>query len=68
MKPHTLLAIAFLAGCGDKVDCEVDTYQCTDGEMLQVCDADAGWIDDQDCAEADLMCHAEMGHCMDMEE
>ena len=68
MKRNALLALTILIGCGDKADCEVDAYQCAEGEILQVCDAESGWIDDQDCAEAGLMCHAEMGHCMDMSD
>jgi len=46
--------------------CEEGTFQC-DGDMLQECTHD-GWEDSQDCAETMQMCHAEGGHCMDMED
>ena len=48
-------------------DCELDAFQC-DGDILQQCSHDDGWEDIQDCSETMQMCHAEMGHCMDMDE
>jgi hypothetical protein len=51
-------------GCADK---EL-TYECTDEEVLQECDADGNCTDLEFCAENGLMCHAEMGHCMAMED
>ncbi len=60
-----LLPLTLLA-CGDAEDaCEEGAYTC-DGDTLQVCDADGAYVDDTDCAALGLMCHAEMGHCMDM--
>ena len=59
------LFVVFMA-CGEKSDV---TYNCTDTEVLQECNADGeNCIDVEDCAEQGLMCHAEMGHCMSMEE
>ena len=61
-----LSLVLFLAGCVNKED---TTYQCTDAEVLQECDAEGkNCTDKEDCAEEGLMCHAEMGHCMAMDE
>tara|TARA_B110000037_G_scaffold173601_1_gene197515 strand:- start:263 stop:481 length:219 start_codon:yes stop_codon:yes gene_type:complete len=61
-----LSLVLFLAACGKEED---TTYQCTDAEILQECDADGeNCTDKEDCDAAGLMCHAEMGHCMAMEE
>ncbi len=68
-----VLVAAGLSACaGDAGDdthahvCEEGAFQC-DGDMLQECSHD-GWEDSQDCSETMQMCHAEMGHCMDMED
>jgi hypothetical protein len=47
--------------------CEIGTMQCTDAEVLQEC-GDDGWTDLEDCAAQGMVCHAEMGHCMDMSD
>ena len=60
-----LPALLFVVACGDK-ECEEEAYQC-DGDILQVC-SDGAWEDDEDCGAQDLMCHAEMGHCMAMDD
>lgn len=62
------LSLAVIA-CGDKDDAACETegaYQC-DGTMLQICDVDLAWQDDTECGEMGMECHAEMGHCMDMD-
>ena len=59
-----MILSSFIA-CGDK---EV-TYACTEEEVLQECDANGeNCVDLEDCMADGLMCHAEMGHCMAMEE
>jgi hypothetical protein len=62
---------ALVIACGDDHEhehCDDDgAYQCTDDDMLQVC-TDGAWEDDEDCAAQGLMCHAEMGHCMSMDD
>ena len=59
----TLIFTLFI-GCAEKV-----TYTCTDAEVLQECDANGeNCVDVEDCAAEGLMCHAEMGHCMAMDE
>lgn len=64
----TVLALTGLVACGGGEEtCEAESYQCTDAEVLQVC-TDGAWVDEEDCAAIDMMCHAEMGHCMDMSE
>ena len=61
-----LSLVLFLAACGKEED---TTYQCTDADVLQECDPNGeSCTDIEDCAAAGLMCHAEMGHCMAMEE
>ncbi|MCB9797701.1 MAG: hypothetical protein H6741_33845 [Alphaproteobacteria bacterium] len=68
MRPLILAALMtpllWLGGC-DSSECEVGAYQCTEGEILEEC-TDEGWTVAEDCTESGLMCHAEMGHCMDM--
>ncbi len=67
-----LLLLPLTVACGDKDDdtgaaeCAADQYQCADAEILQEC-VDGAWSDAEDCAALGLMCHAEMGHCMEME-
>lgn len=51
-----------LIGC-DSAECEVGSYQCSEGEILEEC-TDEGWVVSEDCTESELSCHAEMGHCM----
>ena len=59
----TTFLTLFLA-CGDKV-----TYTCTESEVLQECDGlGENCVDIEDCMADGLMCHAEMGHCMAMED
>ena len=59
----TILISLFIA-CSEKV-----TYTCTEAEVLQECDENGeNCVDVEDCAAEGLMCHAEMGHCMTMED
>ena len=59
----TLLFTLFFA-CSEKV-----TYTCTDMEVLQECDSNGeNCVDVEDCMAEGLMCHAEMGHCMAMDD
>lgn len=51
-------------GCAEKET----TYECIDDEVLQECDIDGNCTDLEYCAENGLICHAEMGHCMAMED
>ena len=68
------LLVSFLTGCGDKdydtgtaaAECTTGEFQCTDAEVLQEC-IGSTWTDTEDCAALGLMCHAEMGHCMEMD-
>lgn len=61
----TVLLIPALFACGASADgdCEAASYQC-DGTILQQCGDDGVWEDQEDCADLNMMCHAEMGHCM----
>jgi len=44
-------------------------FQCTEDDILQECDSNGENCEAvEDCAEQGLMCHAEMGHCMAMED
>ena len=70
MRSLLLGLLLTIAACEGEVDdelssegCEEGDYQC-DGDLLQVCDSEAAWITEEDCAESDMMCHAPMGHCM----
>ncbi len=69
----SLLPLFIAVGCGDKDDdtaggsCSTDEVQCTDADVLQTC-VDGAWEDTEDCAEQGLMCHEEMGHCMEMDD
>jgi hypothetical protein len=59
------LLLSMLLACSDQ---EV-TYSCTEAEVLQECDSNGdNCVDVEDCMAQGLMCHAEMGHCMAMEE
>ena len=59
------LSLLLLIACGEKET----TYQCTEEEVLQECDADGENCEDvENCMEQGLMCHAEMGHCMAMDD
>ena len=59
-----LLAPVFLAcGSGSDAECETSEYNC-DGTILQECGDDGMWVDSEDCADLNMVCHAEMGHCM----
>ena len=61
-----LLTIFVLIGCGKE---EETTFQCTEEQVLQECDANGENCEDaEDCMEQGLMCHAEMGHCMAMDD
>ena len=44
------------------------TYDCTADEVLQECDSDGNCTDVEDCAADGLMCNADHGHCMAMDE
>jgi len=44
-------------------DCEIGEHQC-DGDVLEICDEAEGWVTEEDCAASEMMCHADMGHCM----
>ena len=59
-----MFIFAFLLACSDKET----TFECTEDEVLQECDADGNCEDVEDCASVGLMCHAEMGHCMAMDD
>ncbi|MCB9765369.1 MAG: hypothetical protein H6739_36685 [Alphaproteobacteria bacterium] len=62
-----LLGALTLAACGDKeAACTDGDFQC-DGDVLQECGS-GGWEDVQDCSTDGMMCHAEMGHCMEMSD
>jgi len=59
-----------LSACGgddEHGECEANAYNC-DGTVLQECDDHGHWTDKEDCADMNMMCHAEMGHCMSMED
>ena len=62
-----LAALAALTACsGGEPACEdLGALRCTDYEVLEECSED-GWIEADDCAAQGLMCHEEMGHCMEM--
>ena len=58
------IILSLMLGCGEKI-----TYTCTEAEILQECDRNSeNCTDVEDCAAEGLMCHAEMGHCMMMED
>ncbi|MGC6509905.1 MAG: hypothetical protein ACON4U_15880 [Myxococcota bacterium] len=59
-----MIVLTLLMACSDTEN----SYKCTTDEVLQSCDADGLCEDIEDCAAVGLMCHAEMGHCMAMEE
>ena len=62
-----IFATTLLAGCAsDTSECEENTFQC-DGDLLMECTAD-GLVESMDCAAEGMMCHAEMGHCMSMDD
>lgn len=62
-----ILALSLLAACGGGGG--DDAEGCTDGEIF--CDGDFlvecvdGEEVETDCAVDGMMCHEEMGHCMD---
>ena len=65
-----LLAFAlpalFLAACGTSGACEEEAFSC-DGTVLYQC-LDGVEVEQEDCADVGMECHAEMGHCMDMSD
>lgn len=67
MRTIMTLAILTVAACGGGEEaCEDEgALRCTDYEVLEECTAD-GWVEADDCAAQGMMCHEEMGHCMDM--
>lgn len=71
MKIHlfSALCLSALVACSSSADgeCESASYQC-DGTVLQQCGDDGMWADKEDCADMNMMCHAEMGHCMAVED
>ena len=62
----TRMALAFtllaVSACGTSGTCEADAFSC-DGTILSQC-VDGEAVVQEDCADVDMMCHAEMGHCM----
>ena len=63
----SLLTLSACSGSDDPNACEADSYNC-DGTILQECGSDGLWADKEDCADLGMMCHAEMGHCMAMDD
>ncbi len=65
MRLPFLMILLALAACEDEVEeaCTDGEARC-DGDVLQEC-IDEGWEDLDDCAVDGLVCHEEMGHCMD---
>ncbi|TNE92676.1 MAG: hypothetical protein EP330_00760 [Deltaproteobacteria bacterium] len=56
-----------LAACGTTADdCVEDEYSC-DGNILMQC-VGGELVEDTNCDDVGLTCHAEMGHCMDMSD
>ncbi len=52
-----------LAGCGNgEEECVDEEYSCN-GDMLMLC-VEGVLEEEEDCAAQEMMCHAEMGHCM----
>ena len=45
----------------------VGEFRCTEGEILEECSSD-GWDFKENCEDLNMMCHAEMGHCMAMDD
>ena len=45
----------------------VGEFRCTEGEILEECSSD-GWDFKENCEDLSMMCHAEMGHCMAMDD
>ncbi len=61
---HMIVMMVLLAGCDSEGSCETEgAYQCS-GEVLEVC-TDGAWVEEEDCAAEELVCHAEGGHCME---
>jgi hypothetical protein len=61
------LVLTACSGGEDPGECEAGAFNC-DGTMLQECGEASAWEDKEDCADMNMMCHAEMGHCASMEE
>jgi hypothetical protein len=65
------ILLALTIACGDKEE-ETEAETCTSGDLqcsgdiLQACNAGA-WEEAQDCAAEGMICHEEMGHCMEAE-
>ncbi|MBM75202.1 MAG: hypothetical protein CMK59_07360 [Proteobacteria bacterium] len=59
-----IVLMSFMMACGDGET----TYACTEEEVLQECDSNGDNCQDlEDCTEREMICHAEMGHCMPIE-
>jgi hypothetical protein len=72
MGPHIrLLLLALTIACTEKEE-ETEAGTCTsgdlqcDGDTLQAC-TEGAWENAQDCAAEGMICHEEMGHCMEAE-
>lgn len=62
-----VLAVVALSACsGAEPECTTGAFQC-DGDVLNEC-VDEVWTEAEDCGAQGLMCHEEMGHCMEMSE
>ena len=67
---HYTLVLGLLAACAGEEEedlaCTEGDVQCN-GDILEECDGE-GWTTAQDCAAEGMVCHEEMGHCMDMDD
>ena len=70
MNPTQWIALATLTltfACSSKKEegCVNSTYQCVD-TLLQVC-KEGAWVDEEDCAANNMVCHdmGSMSHCME---
>ncbi len=62
----TFALTACSGGEEEQEQCDtVGEFRCDDADVLEEC-GDDGWEVSQDCAADGMMCHEEMGHCMDM--
>lgn len=58
-----MFVFAMMLACGDKdAECVDAEVQCN-GDLLEEC-VDGVWTESEDCAADGLVCHEEMGHCM----
>lgn len=59
-----LLILTLFMGCSE----DELTYECTEEDVLQECDSDGVCTDVEDCAADGMMCNADHGHCMSMDD